>query len=439
MAADLGSAGDLERNRIAQRSASVEIPAHACYSQPYWLPERPQGDAQCADLGDSPGPQTVLRAVFSFETPRGIEVEIEKPVVYRWVDPSLGERTRPLAVVPPVTVAFARENRIFTDAEATDVAVRLASNLGTANASVALTAPDGWTVSPAQKEVRFERRGQEVTAQFQLTPPGSASGGELTATVTVDGRLIRSGMRTIEYGHIPATPVFPRAAMRVERLDVELLAREIGYVMGAGDKIPDALRELGANVTLLSAEDLAAGDLGRFDAVVTGVRALNTRPDLVAARERVLEYVENGGTLVVQYNTASFRRRGPGGAPAATLGPYPMTESRLRVTDEHADVSFPAGAEHPLLSVPNRITADDFKGWVQERGLYFMSDWDERYDAVLACNDEGENPLAGGMLYARYGKGVYVFTGYSWFRQLPAGVPGAFRIFANLISAGTVR
>lgn len=439
VAADLGSAGDLERNRIAQRSASVEIPAHACYSQPYWLPERPQGDAQCADLGDSPGPKTVLRAVFSFETPRGIEVEIEKPVVYRWVDPSLGERTRPLAVVPPVTVAFARENRIFTDAEATDVAVRLASNLGTANASVALTAPDGWTVSPAQKEVRFERRGQEVTAQFQLTPPGSASGGGLTATVTVDGRLIRSGMRTIEYGHIPATPVFPRAAMRVERLDVELLAREIGYVMGAGDKIPDALRELGANVTLLSAEDLAAGDLGRFDAVVTGVRALNTRPDLVAARERVLEYVENGGTLVVQYNTASFRRRGPGGAPAATLGPYPMTESRLRVTDEHADVSFPAGAEHPLLSVPNRITADDFKGWVQERGLYFMSDWDERYDAVLACNDEGENPLAGGMLYARYGKGVYVFTGYSWFRQLPAGVPGAFRIFANLISAGMVR
>jgi len=439
VAADLGSAGDLERNRIAQRSASVEVPAHACYSQPYWLPERPQGDAQCADLGDSPGPKTVLRAVFSFETPAGIEVEIEKPVVYRWVDPSLGERTRPLAVVPPVTVAFARENRIFTDSKATDVAVRLASNLGTANASVALTAPDGWTVSPAQKEVRFERRGQEVTAQFQLTPPGSASGGELTATVTVDGRLTRSGMRTIEYGHIPATPVFPRAAMRVERLDVELLAREIGYVMGAGDKIPDALRELGANVTLLSAEDLAAGDLGRFDAVVTGVRALNTRPDLVAARERVLEYVENGGTLVVQYNTASFRRRGPGGAPAATLGPYPMTESRLRVTDEHADVSFPAGAEHPLLSVPNRITADDFKGWVQERGLYFMSDWDERYDAVLACNDEGENPLAGGMLYARYGKGVYVFTGYSWFRQLPAGVPGAFRIFANLISAGTVR
>ena len=436
VASSLGGVAALEPNRVAEQSGTIEIPARACYSQPHWLALSAAGDAECADLGHTPGPAPVLRAVFQLETPAGIEVEIEKPVVYRWVDPSLGERTRPLAVVPPVTVAFPQENRIFTDSEPTEVAVRLASNQGPASAIVTLSAPAGWAVSPARRDVRFERRGQELTANFELTPPTGASGGELTAAVTVDGRKIRSGMRIIEYGHIPATPVFPRAAMRIERLDVELLAREIGYVMGAGDKIPEALRELGANVTLLSAEDLAAGDLGRFDAVVTGVRALNTRPDLLAARERVLEYVEKGGTLVVQYNTASFRRGGPGGGPPTTLGPFPMTASRLRVTDEHAQVSFPSGADHPLLRVPNRITEEDFEGWVQERGLYFMSDWDERYDAVLECSDEGENPLAGGLLYARYGKGAYVFTGYSWFRQLPAGVPGAFRIFANLISAG---
>ena len=435
----LGGAVLLEPNQVAEQSATVTVSGDACYSQPHWLPAQRPPDAECADLGYAPGPAPVLRAVFRFETPTGVAIEFEKPVTYRWVDPSLGERSRPLAVVPPVTVAFARENRIFTDSDTTEVAVRLASMQGPANASVALSAPDGWAVSPERKDVRFERRGQELTALFELTPPNAASGGELSAAVTVDGRTIRSGMRTIEYGHIPSTPVFPRAAMRVERIDVELLAREIGYVMGAGDKIPDALRELGASVTLLSAEDLAAGDLERFDAVVAGIRALNTRPDLLAARERVLEYVENGGTLVVQYNTASFRRGGPGGGPSTTLGPYPMTASRLRVTDEHAEVGFPAGADHRLLSVPNRITEDDFEGWVQERGLYFMSDWDERYDAVLACSDEGESPLAGGMLYARYGKGAYVFTGYSWFRQLPAGVPGAFRIFANLISAGTGR
>ena len=250
----------------------------------------------------------------------------------------------------------------------------------------------------------------------------------------MDGRELSSGLRTIQYDHIPITPVFPPATMRIERFDVQLLARQIGYVMGAGDKIPDALAQLGAEVTMLSAEYLSTGDLDRFDAIVTGVRALNTRPDLLAARERVLEYVENGGTLVVQYNTSSFRR-GPGGAAPTTLGPYPMTASRLRVTDERAPVKL-SSDRHALLNQPNRITAADFDGWVQERGLYFMSDWDDRYEAVLESADPGERPLRGGLLYARYGKGAYVFTGYSWFRQLPAGVPGAYRLFANLISAG---
>ena len=195
---------------------------------------------------------------------------------------------------------------------------------------------------------------------------------------------------------------------------------------------------MGANVTLLSAEDLATGDLGQFDALVTGIRALNTRPDLLAARERVLEFIESGGALVVQYNTAPFGRRRSAPAPVVTLAPFPMTPSRLRVTDENAEVRL-LSSDHPLLRTPNKITSADFDGWLQERGLYFMSDWDERYDALLACSDPGEDPLEGGMLYARYGKGAYVFTGYSWFRQLPAGVPGAYRIFANLISSGKAR
>ena len=298
-----------------------------------------------------------------------------------------------------------------------------------------LSAPDGWTVTPASKQVRFERRGQERTAVFVLEPPSEASGGELRASVDVSGETVRSGMRTIEYGHIPATPVFQNAAMRVERLDLELLAKRIGYVMGAGDKIPDALEQMGANVTLLSEQDLAAGDLDRFDALVTGIRALNTRPDLIAARDRVLEYVERGGTLVVQYNTAPFRRGRSRPGSVGTLAPFPMTPSRLRVTNEHAEVRL-LSSEHLLLRIPNRITPADFDGWVQERGLYFMSGWDDRYETVIACSDPGEDPLEGGLLYARYGNGAYVFTGYSWFRQLPAGVPGAYRIFANLISAG---
>lgn len=424
----------LERNEVATRSTTVSVPDRPCYSQPHWLRDEAAGRDACGEIPESPGPSPLLTAVFKFGTPEGVEVEIRKPVLYRWVDRSFGERSRPVAVVPAVTVAFARENRIFPEREPAEIRVLLASHIGNALAAVRLEAPAGWQVEPASQDVAFERSGQERTAIFQVTPPNLASSGELTATVTVDGTEIRHGLRTIEYDHMPATPVFPPATMRVERFDVELLASEIGYVMGAGDKVPDALGQLGATISLLGPEDLAGGDLERFDAVVTGVRALNTRPDLIAARERVLEYVENGGTLVVQYNTSSFRR-GPGAGPSTTLGPYPMTASRLRVTDERAEMRVTSEG-HPLLSRPNQIAAADFDGWVQERGLYFMSDWDERYDAVLECADPGEEPLRGGLLYARYGKGAYVFTGYSWFRQLPAGVPGAYRIFANLISAG---
>jgi YD repeat-containing protein len=212
---------------------------------------------------------------------------------------------------------------------------------------------------------------------------------------------------------------------------VTLLSRRIGYVMGAGDAIPEALRQIGATVELLSGADLASSDLTRFDAIVTGIRALNTRADLLAAGERLLAYVEQGGTLVVQYNTAG--RRG-----GETLAPYPLHPSNNRVSVEDAPVTFLDPA-HPLLTQPNKITPADFEGWVQERGLYFMDKWDERYQALLASNDPGEPPQKGGLLYARHGKGVYIFTGYSWFRQLPAGVPGAYRIFANLVSAGKAR
>jgi len=199
-------------------------------------------------------------------------------------------------------------------------------------------------------------------------------------------------------------------------------------VMGAGDEVPQALEQLGASVRLLSAEDLTSGDLRRFDAIVTGVRALNVRSDLLAASRRLLDYVREGGTLVVQYNTADSPR-------AAGLAPYPLKPSANRVSVEEAPVTFP-NPDLPLLHQPNEITARDFDGWVQERGLYFMGSWDERYQPVFACNDPGEPSQLGGALFTRYGKGVYIYTGYSWFRQLPAGVPGAYRIFANLVSAG---
>jgi hypothetical protein len=198
--------------------------------------------------------------------------------------------------------------------------------------------------------------------------------------------------------------------------------------MGAGDEVADSLRHLGYDVTMLDDGMLETSDLASFDAIVAGVRAYNTRDRLKNAKPRLLDYVERGGTLVVQYNVAS-------GALADRIGPYPLTIGRDRVTVESAPVTFPVPG-HPLLTFPNKITSKDFEGWVQERGLNFASSWDDRYQPILSSHDPGEPDLKGGLLYARYGKGVFIYTAYAWFRQLPAGVPGAFRIFANLISAG---
>jgi len=354
-------------------------------------------------------------------------------VVYRWVDRASGERSRDLQIVPGVAVSFAQENMIFPSSSAREISVQLQSNVSDARGSATLEVPAGWKVSPASAPFAIERSGQQTTLRFELTPPAKPTGGEVVARVDLGGKSISRGMQEISYPHIPIQMSYPLARIRVERADITLLSKRIGYVMGAGDKVPDALKQLGATVSLLSEGDLLSADLSQFDAVVTGVRAVNTRPELSAAPERLLEYVEEGGTLVVQYNTLSYRSQ-----TQAVLGPYPLTLSRERVTVEEAAVTFPS-PDHPLLQAPNRISESDFDGWVQERGLYFMSEWDERYQPVLPSNDPGEPARLGGMLYARYGKGVYIFTGYSWFRQLPAGVPGAYRIFANLVSAGKVR
>jgi hypothetical protein len=262
-------------------------------------------------------------------------------------------------------------------------------------------------------------------------------------------------MHVIEYPHIPPQTLFPASAIKLVRSNIKVTAKKVGYIMGAGDEMPDALRQLGLEVTLLSESDLAQGDLSRFDAIVAGVRAYNVRADIRANQPRLMKYVENGGTYVVQYQTGDspdpaaqrnpqqtpppgFGFGGPPTQPVTTnLGPYPFAVpggNKYRVTVEEAPVAFPH-ADSPLLQYPNHINPKDFEGWVQERGVYFATQWDPKYQTVTESHDPGEDPLPGGQIWTRYGKGVYIFTAYSWFRQLPAGVPGAYRMFANLLSA----
>ena len=360
-------------------------------------------------------------------------------VYHRYIERAQGERTRPIVVEPPVALQWPQAALLFPGASARSVELQVKANVAKAAGEVRVRTPAGWSVTPETQEFGLSEQGLEASRSFRVTPPAGDNQAMLEASATVGGRNISVGMETISYPHIPTQVLFPPVQTKLVRADVQLLAKTIGYVMGAGDEVPEALRQLGADVVPLSPSDLAHGYLERFDAVVTGVRAYNTRADLRANQDRLLEYVKGGGTLVVQYNFPALG--GPGADPngvdpnLARLGPYPFTEGLERVTVEDAPVQLP-NPSSPLLHKPNEITPRDFEGWVQERGLYFASKWDAHYQPLFETHDPGEKAMLGGTLYTRYGKGVYVFTAFSWFRELPAGVPGAFRIFANLLSAG---
>ncbi len=429
--ADFASA-PLVYNEPQRRALKVAIPADQQYSQPYWLQDPALGDTYVVEdqrLIGLPEQPPVLSAHFLLQA--GPEtIELVRPVIRRYVDRVEGETSRPLAVVPPVAVSIPEPVLIFPGTIAKKVEVMIRSNTAGASGDLKLVAPRDWRVQPPAAPFRIAEADEQVALSFTVSPPSGSALSELRAVATVGGKEVSSGMQVIAYSHMPPQTVFPPSIARLVRADIGLLARKIGYVMGAGDEVPQALRQLGSEVTLLEAEDLASGDLGRFDAIVTGVRAYNVRPDLRANQQRLMAYVENGGTLVVQYNVSD--RRTP--MTLQALGPYPLQLGPSRVSVEEAPMTF-LNPQDPLLMTPNRISEEDFRGWVQERGLYFASQWDPKYVALFECHDPNEEPQRGSTLYAHYGKGIYIFTALSWFRQLPAGVPGAFRVFANFLSA----
>jgi LmbE family N-acetylglucosaminyl deacetylase len=423
----------LEFNKPEVRTLNVTIRPDRPYSQPYWL-VKPHGDFyDTTGHGEDPESPPVETAVFALNV--GNEsLTLLRPVIYRYADGSEGELVRPIAIVPPVALEFSEPVVVFPNPRSKKLEVLAKSNVAGVSGEVRLDVPAGWRAEPVARPYELAHAGDEATLAFELTPVDGPAGGRIRALTNVGGRDISSGMRVISYTHFPPQVVFPPSEAQLVRADIKILAKRIGYVTGAGDQVPEALRQLGCQVTLLGQEDLATGDLSGFDAILTGVRAYNVRPDLVANQNRLLEYVAGGGTLVVQYNVLE---RGASADSLSRIGPYPIHIGRDRVSVEEAPVRF-TNLDEPLLRAPNLLTSADFNGWVQERGLYFASDWDSHYHTLFESHDPGEPPHPGGTLYTRYGKGAYVFTAYSWFRQLPAGVPGAYRILANLLSAGKV-
>jgi LmbE family N-acetylglucosaminyl deacetylase len=425
---------ELKRNQPFTSDTSMRVPPEAPYTQPYWLREEPgRGLFKTKEqwlIGEpegAPALKAPVALIFGNETR---PVRFDVPVLYRWTDRVNGDMYRPLTVVPEVAVALAERTLVFPDRTPKQVRVTLRNNTAADSAgTLRLRLPAGWSASPAEVPVTLKGRGEEFRATFNVTPPAGASTAALAAEYESAGKTFTRGFNEIDYPHIPRQTVFPAASAELVRVDLSKRGQRVGYVMGSGDEVPEALRQVGYDVTLLSDEDLEAANLSHFDAVVTGVRAYNTRAALRRQQKRLLEYVERGGTLVVQYNTPD---RALEGVP---LGPYPFKFTQERVTDEEAAVTLLAPGD-ALLNAPNKITDADFAGWVQERGLYFASEWDARYTPLFASHDPGAAELKGSTLVARHGKGTYVFTALAFFRQLPAGVPGAHRLFVNMISAG---
>ncbi|HVP40013.1 MAG TPA: PIG-L family deacetylase [Candidatus Saccharimonadales bacterium] len=426
-----GAAGAaLAFNQPVQVAGAVRVPASADDSQPYWL-RLPPGiglfhvaDPRLIGRPENP-PAVALRAVLSAA---GDTLRYELPVVYRWTHPVAGERYRPLEVVPRATLRLDRGVYVFPDPRPRPVSVVARDGGAGAAGRVSLRLPAGWQAEPAFVEVRLSKASPEQECRFLVTPgPGPASGTLGAVLEDSVGAVDRSRV-VVDYPHIPVEVLFPPAESPFVRLELRKAGETVGYLMGSGDEIPEVLGQLGYRVSLLSDEEVEESDLSRFDAIVAGVRAYNTRPRLRLLQPRLLAYVKAGGTLLVQYDTADS-------ALDDRLGPYPFRITHDRVTVEEAPVSFLLPG-HPLLTQPNRIEASDFDGWVQERGLYFANPWDPKYETPLACHDPGEPDRPGGLLYARYGKGVFLYSAYAWFRQLPAGVPGALKLFVNQVSAG---
>ena len=427
-------------NKVLANNATLKIkdafslPKKIATTNPYWLNKK-------SELGMYTVEQQALRGLP--ETPRPIKVKfnflvenepisITKEVVHKKADPVKAEIYRPFEITPPVFANIQEKVYVFANDGAKTVSVLVKSGQENITGKVTLARPNGWKIEPEFVDVNLGLKGEEQLVSFQLFPPANQEEGLITPIVELaDGSFHTKGATFIEYDHIPTQTIFQPEESKVVRLDIQKRGQNIGYIKGSGDEIPTSLEQIGYTVTELKDAEIIAGKLDKYDAIIIGIRAYNTVERLKFYQPKLFDYVEKGGTMIVQYNTNRRLK-----IDKDKFAPYTLNLSRDRVTVEEAEVRMLV-PDHPILNYPNKITAKDFDGWVQERGLYFANEWDkEKFTAVLSANDPGEDPKDGGLLVAQHGKGYYIYSGYSWFRELPAGVPGAYRLFTNMISIG---
>ena len=401
---------------------------NATYSAPYWLKKEASlgmysvDEQQLIGLPETPRP---LQVQFNLLIDNA-EISIVKNVVRRYAERALGEIYAPFEILPKVTTKLEDKVILFSDNAPQEVSVEILAGAANTSGKVFLEVPNNWTVSPEEIEFSIAQKKDKQTVVFYVTPPKNESEGVLKVVAVSEAKEFRNELIAIDYNHIPKQSVLMKSEAKVVRLNIQKAGSYIAYIKGAGDTVPDNLRQIGYTVVTVNPEDISFENLKKYDAVVLGIRAYNVVKAIKFKQKYLLEYVENGGNMIVQYNTS---RNVDVGAP------FSLNLSRDRVTDEFSEVQI-LDKSHSLLNFPNKITNKDFEGWVQERGLYFPGSWSKEYTPILSMNDKNETPKNGSLLIAKYGKGNYIYTGLSFFRELPAGVTGAYKLFANMLSVG---
>lgn len=430
--ASLASNKLLENNKKENLSLEFTVSETATISGPYWLNEPWSLGMYLVEnekMIGKPETPSAFSAKFILDFD-GIEIGFDKPVVRRYSKPDKGELYEPYVILPEATSKIAEKVLIFSDSASKNVLVSVKAGKDDVSGEVSLKHPSGWTVLPKSISFSIAKKGQEQSVAFKVTPPENDSEGKIAPIIKIGDKIHDRELVEIAYNHIPKQSVLLPSEAKVVRMNIQKTGEHIGYIMGAGDKVPESLKQIGYQVHTIDPADIQEGTLDKYDAVVVGIRAYNVVDALKFKQPLLFDYVEKGGNLVVQYNTA-----GRWSKPYKDIAPYSLTLSRDRVTDETAKVSIVA-SDHALVNFPNTIKESDFDGWVQERGLYFPKEWSPEFTPILSMGDEGEAPTEGSLLVAPYGEGHYIYTGLSFFRELPAGVSGAYKLFANMLSIG---
>ncbi len=406
------------------------IPQNTPISQPYWLKnEHSAGmfnitDQQLIGLAEEQ-PKFICDFTVSYKNK---PITLSVPVFYRITDPVDGELYKSIVIAPPVTINIERNIYYFSSDTEKEIKVTIQAFKDSTSGKIFLDVNNGWTVTPNSIDFKFQKRNQKKDFYVKLFPSKNNSGSELSIKASVDNKTYSQSLTRIEYKHILPQTIFYETKSKLELFNFDKDGvKKIGYIVGSGDKIPEFLSDLGYDITLMDDKHFSSNNLDQFDVIITGIRAYNTRENLAAFQRELNKYVDQGGTLISLYNTT--------GDLVIEPGVLPLKLSRNRVTDENSKVEI-LKSDHQIFNKPFKITGEDFNGWIQERGLYFPNEWDKNYTALLSMNDKGEEAQTGSLLVTKYGKGTFVYTGLSFFREIPAGVEGAIKLFINLLYSG---